>query len=77
MSIVSIIVVFSCVWWIVLFVALPIGVKMDPNPQKGFATSAPISARIKLKMWITTFISIILTGLICWAIITKAIDFGG
>lgn len=60
MSLVSGIVVFSVIWWIVLFMALPIGVKVDSQPQKGFATSAPLQANVGKKMLITTLITIVL-----------------
>lgn len=60
MTLVSGIVIFSIIWWTVLFTVLPFGVKTPTTPEKGHADSAPIQARIKLKFLITTFISIIL-----------------
>lgn len=60
MTLVSGIVVFSIIWWTVLFVVLPFGVKTATTPGRGHADSAPIHARIGLKFLITTIISIIL-----------------
>jgi predicted secreted protein len=69
MNWVSNIVVFSILWWIVLFMVLPIGVQTDPNPQKGCDTSAPLKAMIGRKLTATTGISIIL-----WYIVKYIIE---
>lgn len=68
MNIYSCILIFSVLWWIVLFVVLPIGVRMDPHPLPGIATSAPIQSHIFLKLKITTAITIPLFFLIKWVI---------
>lgn len=60
MTLVSGIVVFSIIWWTVLFMVLPFGVRTATIPEKGHADSAPIHARIRLKFLITTIISIVL-----------------
>lgn len=60
MALVSGIVVFSIIWWTVLFVVLPFGVKTAEVPEKGHADSAPVQARIGRKFLITTLISIVL-----------------
>lgn len=63
MTLVSGIVVFQVIWWIVFFAALPFGVKVPLNPAKGFATSAPENPQLMKKAMITTFITIILWGI--------------
>lgn len=60
MTLVSGIVVFSIIWWTVLFVVLPFGVKTTTTPERGHADSAPVQARIGRKFLVTTVISIIL-----------------
>lgn len=60
MTIVTGIVVFSIIWWTVLFIVLPFGVKTSASPKKGHADSAPINPQIGKKFLITTLLSIIL-----------------
>ena len=45
----------------VLYLTLPFGIKDEDNPIAGQAASAPKNARIKLKMLITTGITVIIT----------------
>lgn len=49
-----------CLWWIVLFIILPIGVKKDPSPQLGCEPGAPQEPRIKQKLLLVTGITLIL-----------------
>lgn len=60
MTLVSGIVVFSIIWWTVLFMVLPFGVKTSNHPEVGHADSAPLNPQIGRKFLITTFISIVL-----------------
>lgn len=60
MTLVSGTVVFFIIWWVVLFMILPIGVSVDKSPCKGHADSAPNQARIGLKFLITTLITVVL-----------------
>lgn len=52
---------FIIIWWLVFFVSLPIGVKIDDTPEKGHAESAPSNPKLLTKALITTIVSIILT----------------
>ncbi len=56
------------IWWVVLFLVLPVGVKMDKNPQTGNASSAPRNANIPQKLMATTLLSIPVFFLTKWAI---------
>lgn len=58
MEIVSSVVVFFIIWWTVLFIVLPFGVKTDPTPERGCEVGAPLKAHIGKKLAITTLISI-------------------
>ena len=68
MNIYSMILVYSMIWWVVLFMVLPIGVKTDPTPQVGTASSAPSNAKISQKLIATTLLSFPVFFLIKWAI---------
>lgn len=61
MSIMNIIIVYSLSWWVILFIALPIGVKTPDNPETGHASSAPEKPRIWMKIIAATFIAAIIT----------------
>jgi predicted secreted protein len=61
MNPVSFIVVYIIIWWLVFFIALPIGIKRDENPQLGNSTGAPINPNLKLKIIITSVITFLLT----------------
>lgn len=57
--------VYFVVWWVVLFVTLPFGVKSQHETGEGAAGTdpgAPILARMRAKMLWTTIISAVLFG---------------
>lgn len=71
MAIVSGIVVFVCVWWVVIFCVLPIGLstqyeQQDENAMPG----SPATLDIKKKFLITTIVSIVI-----WCVIYALIAF--
>lgn len=68
MSLVSYVVVFTCVWWLVFFMLLPVGNKTDPNPKVGHADSAPMKPRIFLKAVVTTLIAVAVSWLVLYLI---------
>lgn len=54
MSLVQAIIVFGVSWWMILFMALPIGVKVPDAPEKGHAASSPDKINLKQKLkWVT------------------------
>lgn len=71
----EIIVVFVMVWWMVLFMVLPVGVKRDESPQKGNASGAPKQANMVRKLWITTGIAVCVTGLYIFLMSHGYFDF--
>lgn len=65
---VSGIVVYLMVWWMVIFMVLPFGVKPPEEPEPGHAPSAPDRPLLWRKAAITTVISAVI-----WVIIYVAI----
>lgn len=54
MSVMQAIIVFGVSWWLILFLALPVGVKTLEKPEKGHAPSAPEKVNLKQKLkWVT------------------------
>jgi predicted secreted protein len=75
MDIITSIVVYLTIWWVVLFTVLPWGVKPEENPQTGNATSAPADPRLRMKFLVTSGISAII-WLVVWILIKNdVIDF--
>ncbi|MGH1377362.1 MAG: DUF1467 family protein [Alphaproteobacteria bacterium] len=79
MNPVSAFVVFVMVWWSVLFCVLPIGLSTTyENTDEGEENSAPGAPKtidMKKKVVITTVVSVLLWGIICFVIETEIIDF--
>ena len=47
----EIIVIFVIVWWLVLFLLLPIGIQRDENVSKGNDPGAPKNPMLKKKLF--------------------------
>ena len=66
------IVAFVIIWWCVLFMVLPVGVKSPEEAGEevlpGHATSAPVNPRMWLKVGLTTAIATVLLG-VFWLIL--------
>ena len=69
---------FAVVWWLVLFMVLPFGVRTAEEAGEavgsGHAPSAPVQPRLKLKAGITTVISAVIVGLIYTAVTLEWVD---
>jgi predicted secreted protein len=63
------ILVYLVVWWLVIFMVLPWGVKPPDNPEPGHATSAPDRPMLWRKVAITSVITAVV-----WVIIYLAIE---
>ncbi|MBT4989948.1 MAG: DUF1467 family protein [Rickettsiales bacterium] len=60
---VSYIVTTICIWWLVLFMTLPIGV--ESNDKIGIEGSPPKKTYLKMKLLITTLITPVLSYFFC------------
>jgi predicted secreted protein len=67
--------VFFVIWWIVLFMVLPFGIRVEENPKKGFATSAPISPKLKKKFLTTTALTAFIWGIIQFVMVNQLVSF--
>lgn len=55
---------YFIIWWLVLFMVLPFGVKTPDRPEPGMATSAPERPRLWLKAGATTVIAALVWGIV-------------
>tara|TARA_Y100000991_G_C21940358_1_gene335012 strand:- start:521 stop:733 length:213 start_codon:yes stop_codon:yes gene_type:complete len=61
-------VIFVILWWLILFLILPIGVKKQESVKFGNDPGAPNNPMLKKKFLVTTIISFLLT---CITLIIK------
>ena len=59
--------VFIVVWWLALFVVLPLGVRRAENPEPGHEAGAPENPRLWRKGLLATAAAAALTGAV-WAV---------
>ena len=75
MNFVSGLLLYVLIWWVLIFVMLPLGIKKNSNPAPGLATGAPRRARIKKKLVITTLASMVVWGVVYGLVSLKVVDF--
>jgi len=79
MTIISSIVVYVVSWWLIFFIALPIGVKppheLGEKAQVGNEVGAPAKPYLGIKIFAATFGAGLATVLIYWVIISEIITF--
>ena len=66
---------YLLLWFLVLLLVLPWGVKVTEEPEEGHATSAPVDPRIGLKILITTVIAALLWVGVDYVVAHNIIDF--
>lgn len=64
----TIFMVFCVVWWMIWFMLLPLGVVRDDSPHPLHDAGAPKEIKLKRKFFITTLLSVALTGCILYVI---------
>lgn len=57
----SISMVYIMAWWLVFFIALPIGLRQPETMEAGHSTGAPEKAHLKIKAIVTTIVAIFVT----------------
>jgi predicted secreted protein len=75
MTLFSGILVYTVIWWLVLFTVLPWGVRRSEEPEPGHAVEAPSNSRIVLKFVVTTAIATVLFAIAWWLIQSDLISF--
>jgi predicted secreted protein len=79
MSLVSGLMIYAILWWMVLFMVLPFGVRTvreeGGNLIEGQAASAPVRPRVWTKMLITTLITTLIMAAIVAFVEAEIFDF--
>jgi predicted secreted protein len=73
------VVAFILIWWTVIFMVLPWGVRADENrqPEQGHGPGAPANPMILRKVLITTALTVVIWAVIDILVIEHVIDFLG
>jgi len=75
----TVVLVYVIVWWVVFFMALPVGARSyyeaGEKTETGFAESTPMRPRLWLKAGITTAIAAVVTALVWYLVVSGAISF--
>jgi predicted secreted protein len=74
-NVVTGIMVYVIVWWLVLFTVLPFGNRAPDEVQPGTVESAPERPRLWIKALVTTVIASLIWGVIYWIIESDLITF--
>ena len=75
MDIASGLVVYILLWWLVFFMALPVGVRVPDDPEVGHATSAPSAPHLGKKVAAATVIALLLWGVVYGLVDADLISF--
>ena len=67
--------IYIVIWFVVLFMVLPWGVRTADEPEPGHATSAPIHPRLGLKVLVTTVLAGLIWLAVDYVIAHDLIDF--
>ncbi len=62
MSLFGLIVIFVCVWWVVFFTTLPLGVRRQDRVPEGHDPGAPANPMLLRKAIWTTLVTVVLVG---------------
>lgn len=68
---------YVVIWWLVVFILLPIGIRPIPEGELGHAAGAPANPRLPLKFAIAAVIAAVLWLLAYWAVRVNLFDILG
>ena len=75
MGVVSGIVVYMMIWWVVIFAVLPLGIKREVHCTQGHDTGAPMKTYLFHKFIFTTILSGIIWVIVNYFIQANIINF--
>ena len=55
--------VYMVLWWVVLFMVLPFGVKRQESPEAGHDPGAPVVTHLRRKLIATTLVTLVIWGI--------------
>ena len=76
MDIMSAILTYAVIWTVVIFIVLPLGIKVPERIEEGHASSAPADPRIFEKLLITSIVSALLWVMAYWFLTSEYARLG-
>ena len=67
---------YFVIWWLVLLIVLPIGIRSEQQPQIGHDRGAPAKPNLKRKAITVSVVSLIISIMWAVAVQTGVLDFG-
>jgi len=55
--------IYMVLWWVVLFMVLPFGVRRQENPEAGHDPGAPVMPHLGRKILATTLVTLVIWGI--------------
>ncbi|MBT3701946.1 MAG: DUF1467 family protein [Alphaproteobacteria bacterium] len=77
MAWISISAIYFIVWWLMLFMVLPFGVRKVENPEPGHEHGAPANPMLIRKAIATTLLAAIVTAIVVALVNAGVFDFRG
>ncbi len=74
MSLFNGIILYVCIWFVVIFTVLPWGVRRIENPEAGHDVGAPERPRLLLKAGVTTVLSTVIWFIVYYVITSGIIS---
>jgi predicted secreted protein len=68
MDFLSLFFIYCLIWWVVFFITLPIGIKIEIKKELGHADSAPKNPYLWKKFFLTSFITLMITIAIAYSV---------
>ncbi len=65
---------YAVIWWLVLFMVLPVGIRTPKTARAGHSTGAPEKPRLRRKLVVTTVLAFPATMLLDWVITSGLIE---
>jgi predicted secreted protein len=75
MSVASGLMIYVVIWWIVFFMALPIGVRTAAEAGESVAPGSAESAPVRPRLWLKAAATTILAG-VAWGLFYAALQHG-
>ena len=75
MSWTTLLAVYAVVWWLCLFVLLPLGVYQPEEPEAGHEPGAPVRPHMWKKVAATSLLAALVTALVMGLIEAGVLDF--
>ena len=72
-ALITFVFLYLVIWWLILFMVLPVGIQRDESPEAGHDSGAPKNPKLKSKFINTSLITTLVCVLLTWLIETDVL----